>query len=299
MYKFPEGLYPLDITYHYSRSLFNFFQTNEQTKEFFKYLFSRLNEEYKRRKKGENVCAHVLKNDSDKYPLVDLNYNFFVLVLAEWIEYYSCEDRTVYEYSKYKKIAYKKTDKESGEEKNVVYNQKRDLKIECSTKERVLFDYSFSGWLTTNRTHKNFRFDLMQILLNNILGKHTFIPNYNYRNKAVTVKNILVFDEKKNTNMLFAATSFFRSTLANYYSNSQMNLLREMSGELQKLGYKKMSITDDDEFEIDGKIVQVCSYFDIKNIEKNRDQNDGQYYDFEPKEKGGSENKEMSDDVDY
>ncbi len=170
MYKFPIGVYPTNITYHYSRSLFNFFQTNEQAKEFFKYLFSRLSDEHKRRKKGENVCAHVLRNDSDKYPLIDLNYNFFVLVLAEWVEHYSCEATTVYEYSKYKKVSYEKEDLESGEKKKVVYNQKRDLKIECSIKERFLFDYSFSGWLVEHRTHKNFRFDLMQILMNEILG---------------------------------------------------------------------------------------------------------------------------------
>lgn len=293
MYKFDESLYPSGITYHYARSVFNFFQTQEQAKYFFKYLFYRLNEEYKRRKKGENVCVHVLRNDSDNYPLLDLNYNFFVFVLAEWIEHYSVDEKIIYEYSKYRKVS--REDKDSKE--IIVFNQKRDLKIECSIKERVLFDYSFSGWLTGHNLHKNFRYDLMQILMNNILGKHTFIPNYSYRLKAVVTKPTLVFDTKKNENILFVGTSFFRSALANYYSNRQMNLLKEMGEELKKVTAKKLKKNENGKFEIDEKIVQFCDYFDIDNIENERDLNDGIFHNFVAEKETKEEDEEQEEEV--
>jgi len=162
---------------------------------------------------------------------------------------------------------------------------KRDLKINCSIKERVLFDYSFSGWLANGNLQKSFRFELMQVLMNNILGKHTFIANYNYRNRAVVVKPTLVFDELRSKYFLLPISSFFRSTLAKYLTSKQMNLLIEMSDELKKINGKKVEKNDKNEIEFEGNLVELSSNFEIDEIEKDRDQNDGKYYYLEADEK--------------
>lgn len=130
--------------------------------------------------------------------------------------------------------------------------------------------------------------------MNNILGKHTFVPSYNYRYRAVTVKPTLVFDELKNENILFAATSFFRTTLKEYYTSRQMRSLINMSEDLKRLGTKKLEKNDDNKFIFDGKVVKFCDHFDIAKIEKERDENDGIYHDFE--EVKSVEKKKISDE---
>ena len=278
MYKFPVGLYPVNITYHYARSLFVFFQDQTQTKEFFKYLFFRIESEDTKRKNGEDVCVHVLRNDSNVNPLIDLNYNFVVLVLSEWIAHYSIDKTVTHKYKKYGKSQSKDDDGNA-----IKFNTKRELEIECSIQERVMFDYSFSGWLISNSLHRNFRYDFVQLLMNNILGKHTAVPAYQYRNKAATTKPVTVFDAKRNVEVMFVATTFFRSALAKYLSKKNMESLREMSNHLERVsGKKAVRNKETNEFEIDGKQVLFCDYFDIKNIEKTRDLGDGKYHVFKP-----------------
>ena len=64
-----------------------------------------------------------------------------------------------------------------------------------------------------------------------------------------------------------------------------MNLLIEMSDELKKINGKKVEKNDKNELEFEGNLAELSSNFEIDEIEKDRDQNDGKYYYLEADEK--------------
>ena len=187
-YKFKEDLYPEDISYHHFRYVNIYFTTVEQKKEFFKYLFFRVKSDFKLRENNPNICIHVLRNDADYAPLIDFDYNFLVLVIGEWIEHYAVNKTEVKEFRSFRD--FKQKNEVENEDEAASIKKYRDFKIEFTTKEFVQFDYSYSGWLIGKKRDR--RYDLVQILFNQFIGKHTYVRNYSNRYKSIPITLYLV-----------------------------------------------------------------------------------------------------------
>lgn len=276
VYKFPNGLYEDNIVYVNAYSLFQFFMQTEQTDEFFKYLFFRINKEYKDLK--GNGFIHVIGNDNIRTPLIDINYNFFIQVLGEWVEHYASNKLVVAEYKRY----YRMDD----------VSKYRVFKITFNIRERVQFDYSYSGWLIGHKFKRGLRFKLVQVFFNNMLGGYTYVRNYKWYNKAMTTNIYLARNMRlKNKYVKFVGVSFLKVKLLEHYGKDKIKKLDEMASDYELIistnkGIKnhmsKLNLSDDD----------VCFYdnFDLKNIEDKRDEGDGKYHFFESKK--GAENED-------
>ena len=277
-YKFKKDLYPSDISYHHFRYVNIYFTTKEQTKEFFKYLFFRIKNEFKLRENNPNICVHVLRNDSDYASLIDFDYNFFVLVLGEWIEHYAVNKSVMKEFTRY--AVYSKED-EDGEK--ISHKKYRDYKIEFTTKELVQFDYAYSSWLIGTKRAR--RYDLVQILFNELLGKHTYVRNYSNRYKSIPVTLYLVKDNEFNKFLKFPSVSFLRKTLAGYFTPKQMKELKKMGDKYEKIISTSRAIKSRiKKMELDENEIKICTYFDIEAIQKTRDLGDGEYHIFVAKD---------------
>jgi len=277
-YKFKEDLYPADINYHHFRYVNIYFTTVERTKEFFQYLFFRVKSDFKKRENGANVCVHVLSNDADYAPLIDFDYNFFVLVLGEWIEHYSSNKTFANEFNVY--ITNEKENDDGTVSKHKKY---RDYKIEFTTKEFVQFDYSYSSWLIGKKRDR--RYDLIQILFNQLLGKHTYVRNYSNRYKSIPITLFLVKDNDFNKYLKFPAVSFLRKTLTQYYTPNQMKELKKMSNEYEKIISSSRAIKSRiEKLKLDENEIKKCDYFNITEIQKTRDLGDGEYHIFVAKD---------------
>ena len=161
-YDFKEELYPEVISYANSKSLFTFFDTKEQTKEFFKYFYSRVMQEHKLFEKGETEIVHVLRNDNDREPLIDFNYNFFIEVLGEWVEHYCSVKSYFYSYTAYKYSEYTKKEEESLSR----FREYRDFFVDLPMKQRVILDYSYSGFIIKRTFNRDARYNFIQVFLN-------------------------------------------------------------------------------------------------------------------------------------
>ena len=277
-YKFKEGLYPKEISYHHFRYVNIYFTTVEQTKEFFKYLFYRVKRDFEKTKNGKNTCVHVLRNDADYAPLIDFDYNFFVLVIGEWIEHYSVNKSIMKEFRSFRDFEQKNED-----ETVDVCKKYRDFKIEFTTKEFVQFDYAYSGWLIGKKRAR--RYDLVQILFNELLGKHTYVRNYANRYKSIPITLYLVKDNEFNKFLKFPAVSFLRKTLTTYYTPKQMKELKKMAEEYEKIISTSRAIKSRiEKLKLDENEIKICNYFDIQEIQKTRDLGDGEYHNFVAKE---------------
>ena len=280
-YKFKENLYPENISYHHFRYVNIYFTTKEQTKEFFKYLFFRVKSEFKLRENNPNICIHVLRNDADYAPLIDFDYNFLVLVIGEWIEHYAVNKTVVKEFRSYRD--FKQKNEVDDEGKAVSIKKYRDFKIEFTTKEFLQFDYSYSSWLIGKK--RATRFDLVQILFNELLGKHTYVRNYSNRYKSIPITLYLVKDNEFNKYLKFPSVSFLRKTLTTYYTPKQMKELKKMAGKYEKIISTNRAIKSRiEKLKLDEDEIKICTNFDIESIQKTRDLGDGEYHNFVAKE---------------
>ena len=280
-YKFKEDLYPSDISYNHFRYVNIYFTTKEQTKEFFKYLFFRIKNEFKLRENNPNICVHVLKNDSDYASLIDFDYNFFVLVLSEWIEHYAINKTVVKEFRSFKDFKQKKENEDEDEEVSI--KKYRDFKIEFTTKEFMQFDYAYSSWLIGKKRAR--RYDLIQILFNQLLGKHTYVRNYANKYKSIPITLYLVKDNEFNKYLKFPAVSFLRKTLTTYYTPKEMKELKKMADKYEKIISTSRAIKSRiEKLKLDENEIKICTYFDIQEIQKTRDLGDGEYHIFVAKD---------------
>jgi len=277
-YNFKEDLYPENISYHHFRYVNIYFTTKEQTKEFFKYLFYRVKSEFKLRENNPNICVHVLRNDADYAPLIDFDYNFLVLVIGEWIEHYAVNKSVMKEFTRY--AVYSKEDEDG---KILSHKKYRDYKIEFTIKEFVQFDYSYSSWMIGVKRAR--RYDLVQILFNELLGKHTYVRNYSNRYKSIPITLYLVKDNEFNKFLKFPAVSFLRKTLTGYFTQKQMKELIKMGDEYEKIISSARAIKSRiKKMELDENEIKICNYFDIESIQKTRDLGDGEFHKFVAKE---------------
>ena len=288
-YSFKEDIYPSEISYVNHYSVFSFFSNKVQVEEFFKYLFARIENDFNLKKKGKGGFAHLVRNDNDKAPLIDINYNFVIEVLADWIEHYSVNKIVETEYKKYRRI----TEKESTKKENVSKSLVRNLKIDFTIKERVLFDYSYCGWMILNNFHKKLRFNLWQVFFNNMLGRFTYISNYKFYNRAKVVTNMLVQDLSNNEYYKLGVLSFNRAVLSKLFGKKKMIKLHKMAEEYEKIVTTDKAIKNRlEKLEIDSENVNYYIPFDIKMIENERDKEDGEWHFFtksDDEESGESE----------
>ena len=272
-----KSIYPDDITYNHPNYIFNFFTTQEQTAEFFKFLFFNIKNEYEKYLKGEKDYVDVVKNNNDSYPLIDINYNFFIKVLGEWIEHYSHKKESLVEYRKF--LAVEVESEEIGAEKEKIIKY-RDVKLTLSISEHVRLDFSNSDWMMEDKYKKRNRYLLVQIMFNNVLGSFTYVSGFKYMKIAKPV----VIDLVKNKNgKLFGINTilFMRKNLSSILEKQEMKLLHKISEEmtveaagiLEAKQYKKKNkITDKD--------INYCDSFNASKIEETRDKNDGKYHNF-------------------
>jgi len=286
-YEFPENIYPSDITYRHGHSIFCFFSEHIHTKEFFKYFYFRLNADYKKRLKGETICSHVLRNDNENYNLIDINYNFFITVLSEWVEHYSFNKTDTVEYNRYFSFK-KKSDESSTETEKDKPNYIRkfiEYKIEFSTRERVLFDFSYSSWLIRDRYKRGLRFMLVQTLLNTRIKGYTYVRNYQHSYKSMTVVKYLAKDLQLDDYFIFVAMSFMKKRFSKHFSTYQIKKMYEMANNNEKIISTTRGINNHiKKLEIDEENLRYCNIFDIVDIEKNRNLKDGKLQLFVKKE---------------
>ena len=154
-----------------------------------------------------------------------------------------------------------------------------------SVKERIQFDYGYSGWMISNGFHKKMRFNFVQIFLNNMIGKVTYVKNFSNRMYAIPVVKMLVKNSENESYNIQAVVSFHRPFLVDVLTEKNWKTLKKISRENEKI------ITTSDAISkkikalgIDEKDVKIYDNFDIKNIEKNRNNLSGDWYFFEKSE---------------
>jgi hypothetical protein len=155
-----------------------------------------------------------------------------------------------------------------------------------------MFDYSYSGWLISNKFKKSLRYKLVQVLLNNIAGGYTYVRNYKFPNNAMVINLILAENTKRRYYAKFVATSFIIKNLVEILGKPKMKKLLDIASEYEKIISTKKAIDSRiKSLNINEEEIQVFDVFDIKSIEENRDLGDGKYHRFE------REKDERDDDV--
>ncbi len=285
-YSFKKNIFPSEISYVNHYSIFAYFSNKTQTNEFFLYLFYRIENDYKLREKGIGGYAHLLRNDNDRMAVVDVNYNFLIEVLGEWIQHYSNNKEIIYEY-----VKYRRNTKEVGIDASELFT--RNMKINLTVKEKVLFDYSFCGWMIMNKFHKRLRFNLFQVFFNNMIGKWTYIPNYKYYTNARVINNILLRDLKSKDYYKLGFLSFNRSALSNILGKKRMENIHKMAEEYEIIISTSIAIKK--RIEKLGIEKDVKSYLpiDVKKIEDMRDMGDGKWTLFKAEVENEGEHEEV------
>lgn len=298
-YKFKDGLYANDITYRGPEYVFAFLKTKEQMNEFFKLLFKRIKESNELREKtttvsSEKIPCHAIENDNDNVSLIDIDYNFFIVVLAEWISHYASNTTVESKYTIYTNISVEKENPEDENEEQKTIRKYRDYEMDFSVSQRVQFDFSYSGRLIHEYVKKFERYTLVQVLLNNVLGKHTYVKMYNYRSRAIPVSSIFAKDLRYNDHIRLATISFHRDILKKYITKKNLDYLKKIAKEYEvisntnattKKAISKLELADED--------IRFSNIFDIIKLEKKMDKGDGKLHVFvEKKEDKNEENSE-------
>ena len=274
MYNFKNDIYPKEISYVNHNSIFQFLADENSVKEFTRYFIKMIISKY------ENGINLVIENDSDKMTLIDINYNFFIECLGAWCEHYSSNKTILTSYKKYKS-----TKEKDEKDEEVLLKRVADFEINMTIKERVQFDYGYSGWMVSNKFHKRIRFNFVQTFLNNFVNKVTFVRNYRNAMYAIPVAKMLVKNNTNDNYNIQAVVSFHRPFLSDILTEKNWNILKKISRENEKIITTSDAISKKiKSLEIDEKDVKVYDDFDIKNIEKNRNNSNGEWHFFEKSE---------------
>jgi len=223
-YKYPPNIYSGGTTYTSHNSIFVFLDDKDKLTEFIKYFYYRVMEE---EAKG---VSHVLDNDSDKMSLIDFEYNFFIECLGDWCQYYS-ENKTIE--TSYQRFENKINKNDDGTKTTVRFVA--DFKIEMSVKERVQFDYSYSGWMRVHPFKKHQRFNFVQVFLNGMLGKTTYVLNYSKRMYATPVSQILCQNIATSEYKKFGAITFHRSFLSEHLGQIKLDKLKKIGRKFERI----------------------------------------------------------------
>lgn len=266
-YNFPANLYPNGITYTSHNSLFVFLDDKEKLQEFMKYFCKRIFEA------DANGVCHVMDNDSDKMSLLDFEYNFFIETLGDWCQYYS-ENKSVE--TQYKRYENKINKNEDGTKTTV--RLAADFRIDMSVKERVQFDYNYSGWMQVHPFKKHQRFNFVQVFLNGMLGKTTYVLNYSKRMYATPVTQILIQHFGTGAYKKFGAISFHRAFLLENLGQNKLDKLKVMGRKYKRIITTSKGVNSQiKKLNIDEKSLRIYNNFYIVELEKNRNIFDGKW----------------------
>lgn len=267
IYNFPANLYPEGTTYTSHNSLFVFLDDKEKLEEFMKYFYKRVMDA------DANGVCHVMENDSDKMSLLDFEYNFFIECLGDWCQYYS-ENKSVF--AEYKRYENKINKNENGTKTTV--RLVADFRIEMSVKERVQFDYNYSGWMKVHPFKKHQRFNFVQVFLNGMLGKTTYVLNYSRRMYATPVTQVLVQHIGTGAYKKMATISFHRAFLLENLGQKKLDILKEMGRNFRRIITTSKGVNSRiKKLEIDEKSLRIYNNFFIVEMEKNRNIFDGKW----------------------
>lgn len=225
-----------------------------------------------------------MANDNQRVGLIDLNYNFFIEVLGEWVEHYA-RNKSIK--TKYRKFSFEKSIES---EKKI--NKCREFVIELTVKERLQFDFSYSGWLIGHKYKRSLRFKLAQVFLNNMLGGYTYVRNYKWHNKAMVTNIYLVKNLTTNKYIKFVGISFLKNKLFEHFGQEKMKTLEKMTKDYDVIVSTNIGVKNHiDKLKLSDEDVNFYDNFDIKSIEENRDEGDGIFHFIEAKkdEKTGEE----------
>lgn len=271
MYDFKPDVYSSNMNYNNAFSAYQFFSTPEQTKEFLLFLVYRLDEEYLKRKTDYSFCflAHI---DNNRASTIDIEYNFFISVLGEWISFYSIDDEILHEYTIY--FNFEET---GSDDETIEVRKERNIKILFTVQEKVQFDYGFVSWLTKDKFHKKSR----ALFLNNFLNKFVFsnLVWIDYKNKYPTIiYNRLLEDTKFDIPVEYKGLQLNRMTLAKHIGNKRVDRMMKMTEDYEKITSQNIHVNNRiKKFNEQGIEVKYYQNFDIERIQKERDLNNNSW----------------------
>jgi len=273
-YNFPANLYPSGTTYTSHNSLFVFLDDKEKLESFMKYFYAKVMDA------DANGVCHVLDNDSDKMSLLDFEYNFFVECLGDWCQHYFENKNVETQYKRYENKINKNKDVSKTTVRLVA-----DFRIDMSVKERVQFDYNYSGWMRVHPFKKHQRFNFVQVFLNGMLGKTTYVLNYSKRMYATPVTQVLAQHIGTGAYKKMATISFHRSFLLENLSQKKLDKLKEMGRNFKKIITTSKGVnTQIKKLEIDENSLRIYNKFYIEELEKNRNIFEGKWKFFKDSE---------------
>ncbi|MFA6195241.1 MAG: hypothetical protein WC656_01200 [Sulfurimonas sp.] len=278
LYDFENGIYPSGISYVNPYSMYQFFGHPITTKAFLNYLFFRIKEEHKKIKKDDFHIRFVAVIENDKASTIDIEYNFFVNILGEWIEHYSSHKTIIHEYPRIH------TFKEKDEfENEIIVRKKRIFKYDFSVREKVMFDYVVDGWLVGDKFHKRCRYDFLHTFLNNMVFSKLVWINLKTVSKFRTANHYYLLQdlEQKNTYVKFQGVQFLKDTLKKNIGNSSLNMLKKMGANYKKVTSQNVHVTNKiNSLKEEGIEVKFYQPFDINMFEKTKDLGDGKWHRF-------------------
>lgn len=296
IFKYPEGIYSKDISYVNPFSLYQFFSNQDETAAFVKYLRKRIVVEHKKRKE-EYSFGVLFNNDNDDHPTLEIEYNFLILVLADWVSHFSSNDFVEYEIKKFHTFEEKRVvkSKESDNEEIDKIRKHKTLKFHATVKEKVLHDYAFDSWLMQNKFKKDSRKNFFYGFLSNMI--HANLVWINYRSKYKTlITPILLKDVKYDKHVLVNYVSLSRKSLAKNLNKKMMDDLKLIAQEYEPFFLQSGKVKDKiDELNDEGFEVKSYQSFDVESFEKERDFGNKQWvYVSKNDEENKSENDENS-----
>jgi len=144
------------------------------------------------------------------------------------------------------------------------------MKLELSVSENIEFDYSYSQWLSGNKNRKYIRYNLVQVLFNYLLGKVSYVTNYNNRFRATPVVITLIQDEKGNY-FRFPAISFFQEAISKFIGKEKTKTLKSFGKKNEVIRRSANGIKSQiEKRNLDEKDIEFLNIFDIEAIEKSR-----------------------------
>jgi len=276
---FPNNIYQNDISYVNPYSINQFFYEKDNLKYFTNYLFLRLEEEYNKDTNGVFKFNYLSDISNDNASVINIEYNFFIKVLSEWVSHYSMNTNVIHEYKQYHSFD---TKDENGND--IATRKYRTFKIDFNVSEKVMFDYAFNGWLTSNKFHKRTRNTFfITFLSNTIYSKFVWINMKMKASYREVLYHYLLQDMKQDeTYFEFISINILRATFKEYIGEKRWKKVLSMAKKHDKITSQYRHVNKKiEDLAIAGYQTEFYQPFDINMIEKSRDLGDGKWYFFE------------------
>ena len=276
---FPDGIHDKNISYVNQYSVHQFFDNPENTKLFFIFLAQKLLNSSKSSDDNKKYIFNpVAVIENNKAATIDVEYNFLIEALAEWISHYSANKTVTHEYKIYHE--FEDSDKDGN---STFVNKYRTIKVELSVAEKVMFDYAYDGWLRGNKFHKKCRYDFLYRFMGDIINSKIVWVNMKVSPKfRILIHRYLLCDNAQNETFVdFNSVKLSSSTLEYYIGKTLFKNLKKMGTSYEKMTSQNKHVENKIE-ELNGIATEVKKYqpFDINLLENTRDLGDGEWHFF-------------------